>query len=173
MAKRVIITDQRYAPYFCKWLEDHIGEPCTFDPAETRTIAHVLFHEGKRFEVLAVVALNRWTTHTVDGSIASDGTKRWMSREFSWTVYDFAFRHADKSRMNFTVRPENAAAIAMHTKLGHRFESVLEDANGDGKALLLFGFTRRQWKESRWASPKRVSAPLSINREEQEETAEE
>ena len=162
--KRVIVTDQRWAPLFCTWLQERIGEEGQFKPEEVRTIGHVLVHDENKFEILAVVGLNHWTVHTVEGNIASDGTKRWFSQDFAFTVYDYAFRHADKSRMNFTVRPENTAAIRMHEKLGHQFEFRLADAHGEGKDALIYGLTRRQWREGRWSAPKHTD---SVNSPEQ------
>lgn len=170
MKRRVIVTDQRWAPLFCRWLESNLQEPGTFDPNDTRTIAHVELSDDGSFEILCVVGLNHWTTHTVEGNIASDGTKRWCSRDFCFTVYDYAFRHADKSRMNFTVRPDNVDAIRMHEKLGHQFEFRLTDANGEGEDALIYGLTRSQWRSGRWARPSVARSAAHINtRTEQEE----
>jgi len=153
MSTRVIVVDHRYNDWFCQWITERIGEPGQFNPDECRTIAHMLVHDDGTPEILCVVAFNRWTAHTCEGSIASDGTKRWMSREFAFTVYDYAFRHADKSRLNFTVRADNTAAITMHEKLGHEFVCRLTDAHGEGKDAFIYGLTRKQWKKGRWAAP--------------------
>lgn len=153
MGRRVIITDQQYAPLFLNWMKERIGCDGEFTADECRTIAHVLIHEDREPEILAVVAVNRWSPFACEGNIASDGTKRWFSKEYAFTVYDFVFRHAGKSRFNFTVSVDNAAAISMHEKLGHAYVARLEDAFGDSKDALIYGLTRRQWLGGRWARP--------------------
>lgn len=167
---KAVITDQHWAPLFCQWITEHIGEPCTFDPADTRTIAHVQFNNDGTHEILCVFALNGWTPHTVTGSIASDGTKRWCTRGFLFTVYDYAFRHAGKSRINFVVDADNSLSILLQERIGHSLVGRLVDANGPGRDALLYGLTCNEWKASRWASPKRTSGSLSINNQREQET---
>jgi RimJ/RimL family protein N-acetyltransferase len=154
MTKRVIVTDQQYAPMFLRWMRSRIGGDIgEFSADECRTIAHVLFHDDKEPEILAVVAFNRWSPFACEGNIASDGTRRWFSREFAFTVYDFVFRHAGKTRFNFTVSVDNEAAIAMHEGLGHNYVARLEDAFGEDKDAFIYGLTRKQWMAGRWSKP--------------------
>lgn len=157
---RVIVIPNAQQPELAQglldWMSSRIGEAGLFTVDECRVIAHVQMSENrvlKPADVLCVVALNRWTTHTVEGNIASDGTARWMSRAFAYTVYDYAFNYASKSRMNFSVRADNVDAIRMHEKLGHHFTAKLEDGYGEGKDLLLYGLTKRQWQAGRWSKP--------------------
>ena len=132
MSKRVIVTDQQHAPVFLKWMRERIGGDIgEFDAQVCRTIAHVLLHDDKPAEILAVVAINRWSPFACEGNIASDGTKRWFSRDFAFTIYDFVFRHAGKTRFNFTVSTNNKEAIAMHESLGHEFAGRFADAFGE------------------------------------------
>jgi len=162
MANRVIVTDQQYAPMFLEWMTQRIGEPGLFEPDECRTIAHVQFNDDGSFEILCVVALNRWTQHSCEGNIASDLSKRWMTRDFAFTVYDFVFRHAGKSRFNFTVNTENADAIQMHEKLGHQFVCRLEDAYGESRDAFVYGLTKRQWLNGKYAKPsKQTRIPIN------------
>lgn len=169
MTKRQIIVDQKYAPIFLQWMMDRIGVPWRDTPDQCRTIAHVLFKDDGTFDILCVVALHNWTTHGCEGSIASDLTKRWFTRDFAFTVYDYVFNFAGKSRMNFTVRPDNAAALGMHEKLGHRFECRLEDAEGPGNDVLLYGLTKTQWQGGPWREPGTSITPKAVNRELQTE----
>ncbi|MFC5476555.1 GNAT family N-acetyltransferase [Massilia suwonensis] len=150
----MIVTDQQYAPVFLKWMRDRIGGDIgEFDANECRTIAHVMFHEGRDPEILAVVAINRWSPFACEGNIASDGTRRWFSRDFAFTVYDFVFRHAAKTRFNFTVSVDNEAAIGMHEKLGHKYVACLEDAFGEDNDAFIYGLTRKQWLAGPWSKP--------------------
>lgn len=153
MTKRVIVTDQKYAPMFLQWMAGRIGVDIGgFSPDECRTIAHVLFYDdGQPPEILAVVAFNRWSPFACEGNIASDGTRRWFSRDFAYTIYDYVFRHAGKTRFNFTVSVDNEAAIAMHEGLGHNYVARLEDAFGEDKDAFIYGLTRKQWMAGRWS----------------------
>jgi RimJ/RimL family protein N-acetyltransferase len=154
MSTRKIVTDQQYAPVFLKWMRERIGgDVGDFDAADCRTIAHVLVHDHKPPEILAVVAINRWSPFTCEGNVASDGTKRWFSRDFAFTIYDFVFRHAGKTRFNFTVSADNKEAIALHEGLGHEYVARFADAFGEDKDALVYGLTRRQWHAGKWAKP--------------------
>lgn len=153
MPKRVIVTDQKHAAHFLQWMSARIGNAGAFTTDDCRTIAHVLVHDDKPAEILAVLAFNRWSPFAVEGNIASDDTRRWFSRDFAFTVYDYVFRHAGKSRFNFTVSTDNTEAITMHEKLGHVFTARLEDAFGEGNDALMYGLTRKQWLAGPWAKP--------------------
>lgn len=154
MSKRLIVTDQQYAPVFLEWMRDRIaGDIGEFDANDCRTIAHVLLRDDSLPEILAVVAINRWSPFACEGNIASDGNRRWFSREFAFTVYDFVFRHANKTRFNFTVSVDNKEAIAMHESLGHEYVARLSDAFGENKDAFIYGLTRKQWLAGKWNEP--------------------
>lgn len=153
-SKRVIVTAQQYAPAFLQWMRERIGGDIgEFDADDCRTIAHVVLHEDREPEILAVVAINRWSPFACEGNIASDGGRNWFSREYAFTVYDFVFRHAGKTRLNFTVSVDNAAAIGMHKKLGHFYVGRLEDAFGEDDDAFVYGLTRKQWMDGPWSKP--------------------
>ena len=154
MTKRVIVTDQQYAPVFLQWMRERIGGGTgEFDAKDCRTIAHVMLHDDSPPEVLAVVAINRWSPFACEGNIASDGKRNWFSRDFAYTVYDFVFNHAGKTRFNFTVSVDNKDAIAMHESLGHEYVARLTDAFGEDKDAFIYGITRKQWLAGKWATP--------------------
>lgn len=162
---RQIVTDQRWAPQFIDWFAARVGVPGQWADPEHTVLAHVNVQAdgtATHSDILAVVLFNHWTPHTVEGNIASDGSARWASRDFLWTIYDYVFRHAGKSRFNFQVSPDNTAAVAMHQKLGHHFDCRLVDAAGEGHDLLLYSLTRAQWQAGRYAKP----APTSVNTEQ-------
>ena len=153
-AERVLVLDPKHDATFCAWVSDKLPG-CEFNPSECRTIGHVLLHEDRDPEIIGAVVLSRWTAHTCDASIASDGTKRWATRRFIFAVYDYAFRHADKSRINFIVRVDNADSIRLQERLGHTLDGRLADAFGEGQDALLFGLTRSAWLAGPWRSPSR------------------
>lgn len=172
MSERRIIVNGPWREPLIDWFTDRIGIAGTWKTDEARVIAHVIDDGGpaRPENVLVVVLLNHWTPFTCEGNIVSDGTRRWMSRDFAFTVYDYVFNQAGKTRMNFSVAPDNAAAIRMHEKLGHQFEGRFADALGDGNDLLIYGFTKRQWLASQWASrtDKSASTPVNTNQEPKE-----
>lgn len=173
MAERRIIVDGPWRGPLIDWFAERIGHPGDWHTPEARVIAHVIDDGGqaRKENVLCVVLLNHWTPFTVEGSIVSDGTKRWMSRDFAFTVYDAVFNFAGKTRMNFTVSPENTSAIRMHEKLGHRYEGRFEDALGEGKDALVYGLTKRQWLAGPWARRSPHLASPSVNTHQEPEEA--
>ena len=148
-----------------RWFESRIGVEGSWDTPEAQVIAHVIDtgRPAQEEDVLCVVLLNHWTPHTVEGNIVSDGTKRWANRQFIYDTYHYVFEHANKTRFNFTVDPANTAAIAMHEALGHKLEGRFADAAGEGKDLLVYGLTRRDWRAGKWAQPRRpVNKPKAM-----------
>jgi len=154
---RVVVTDQKQAPLFCHWLSLQVGDG-EYDPNECRTVGHMGIEDGKP-TILSVVAFNRWMTSSCDATIATNGSPRAASRLFVWTVYDFVFRHANKTRLNLIVRPDNAKSIALQHNLGHTLDCTLKDHYGEGQDALLFSCTRDQWRSGKWANPSRSTAP--------------
>lgn len=148
-----VVIDQTWNPYLLAWMREHLGDSGDFDPEECRTIASVLFHENGNPEVLAVVAINRWTPRTCELTIATDKTRRWQSPEFFHAVYHYVFEHAKKLTFIASTRESNQSALKMHRRLGHSYVGRIEDAFGDGIAAELFQYTRKQWLAGPWATP--------------------
>lgn len=174
MSKRRIIVNGPWRDALIDWMSERIGVEGQWRTDEARVIAHVIDDGGpaSKENVLAVVLLNHWTPHTCEGNIASDGTKRWFSRGFVFAIYDYVFNQAGKSRMTFVVAPENTSAVQMHEQLGHVFEGRLQDADGEGRDLLLYGLTKRQWLAGRWAKPPSLVTTAAVNTaQEVKETA--
>jgi hypothetical protein len=155
MSKRRIIIDGPWRAPLIDWFAERIGHDAVWHTDDARVIAHVIDDGGVAREenVLCVVLLNHWTPTTCEANIASDGTKRWFSREFARNVYSYVFEHGGRSRINFTVSPDNTAAVTMHEKLGHKREALLEDAYGEGRDAILYGYTKRQWIKGPWYAP--------------------
>jgi RimJ/RimL family protein N-acetyltransferase len=153
--KRVISTDQSLNPILLSWMRSQLKEfdVGEFDPKECRTVAHLLQDDNGQREILGVVAFNRWTPHTCDGTVATDGSKRCAGRDFLFTVYDYAFRFAGKTRMNMIVHEQNEASKKLQSDIGHQLVGTLVDHFGEGKNALLYGLTRSQWKQGRYAEP--------------------
>jgi hypothetical protein len=148
----VIISPARNEE-FCEWLYQHGGVGSRINANEARCIAYVQVADGVE-EVLTVCALSRWTLGSCEASLASNGTKQAKaSRQYIWTIFDFAFNHAGKTRMHTFVATDNHKSIAVQNMLGLKQEAVLKDHFGEGKDALLFGITKADWQKGKWASP--------------------
>lgn len=111
-----------------------------------RAIAYV-----NESDILGAVVYHSWTPHSCELSIATDRSKRWATRRFITAIYKQAFVEFDKSRIHFTVDPTNTDSMRLQEKLGHKKECVLDDAAGEGKPLVLWGLTRKDWLRGRYA----------------------
>lgn len=113
-------------PAILKFAEDNFeylaGTGC-FKPETTRCVAML----GKNAEIISVLALDNWTAHQVEATIATDGTKRWASKEFIQVSYDYVFNYCNINRMTMVTAISNTAAINMHKALGHHNEGTLRD----------------------------------------------
>lgn len=145
MAEFVLSQDPRYMR-FVEERTAHIDGIEVFDRANTWCCVHL----GKRGEIIGVVAFSDWHVNYVEASIASDGTARWATRRFLAYCYGYALDYADKLRMNMVTAADNHPAINMHKALGHVQEGQLRDWFGPGRDALIFGFTKQDWKRSRW-----------------------
>lgn len=141
-----IIYEQR--PYFLPWVAAMLDRPQYDETA--RTIASVDVKPDGSEETLAVVVFSKWSTlKHVELDIASNGKVNWCSPEFCLAVYDYAFIHAGCSRLNFIAEVSNQSALNMHMKLSHVQEGILREWFGPGRDAVIFGFTRKDFENSR------------------------
>lgn len=150
----MIVTDQRWQPQLLGWLNDRC--PGVKDIEGTiRTLAYVDAQPdavASPDDILTVCALSRWTQHTCEATLATNGAKRAKaSREFIWTVFDYVFNHAGRSRLYTFVQTDNVKSIAVQQMLGLQQEAILADHFGPGKDAALFGITKAQWLAGPWA----------------------
>ena len=143
--KHLIVEDQH--PMFLAFAAKHLG--VTYDPATCRTIAHVRQENDGTYTLLCVVVANNWTSAGCELSIASE-PGLWATRRFINTVYQTVFGAWGKERIYMMVEPSNTAAIAMHERLGHKYEAHLEDWFGRDMPALLYGLTKRSYDNSKW-----------------------
>ena len=68
--------------------------------------------------------------------VASDGSKRWMTREFLWMVFDYAFNQAKVKRITGLVGEGNIEARKFDEHIGFRLETTLKDAHPTGDMLV-------------------------------------
>lgn len=97
-------------------------------------------------EIVAGVAYAEWNGPNVVCHIASDGSKRWLTREFLWTIFDYPFNQLGCKRITVCVGQKNADSNRFVKHLGFELECQLKDAHPTG-ALNIY----RQFREEcRW-----------------------
>ena len=104
------------------------------------------WHKGG--QIVAGVAYAEWNGPNVVCHIASDGTKRWMTREFLWTIFDFPFRQLKVKRITVCVGIGNLASRRFVEHLGFTAEATLRQAHPTGDLLVYAMFKEK----CRWIS---------------------
>lgn len=136
-------------PLLLAWIADHIDEQhgsLDCNPLETRST--VLFDEAG--EPVVATAIDGWTKHSCDLTIASDGTKRWATKKFIVGTYNYIFNICGKSRINMITAARNEPAMRMMKALGHVQEGYHVDYFGPGLDATSWRFNRADYEKSRW-----------------------
>ncbi len=104
---------------------------------------------GDRWELIAGVAYSDFNGPNIVAHIASDGSKRWLTREFLRVMFHYPFMQAGVNRITCMIGSGNAASIKLCKHLGFTHETTLDGAHRDGN-LLIF----RMWKKDarKWLS---------------------
>lgn len=87
-------------------------------------------------DLIAGVVYNEFNGVNLCAHIAGVG-KRWMTREYLWTIFDYAFNQCKVKRVTGFVEDENIAALRLDKKLGFKYEGRLKDAYVNGDILIL------------------------------------
>ncbi|MDF3073475.1 MAG: hypothetical protein K0S54_1142 [Alphaproteobacteria bacterium] len=93
-------------------------------------------------ELVAVVVFDNWSDVDAHIHIASDGTRRWMSKELLLATFAFAFTQAGLLRLTGMVDETNAQALAFDEHLGFVREGYHPEAGGPGVAMISLGLTK-------------------------------
>ena len=96
--------------------------------------------EGK---LVAGVAYCEWNGVNVVCHIASDGSKRWATREYLWTIFDYPFTQLGCRRITVAVGEGNSASRRFVQHLGFTQEATLDSAHPTGDLLLFSMFKER------------------------------
>ena len=86
--------------------------------------------------LVAGVAYSDYNGVNIQMHVASDGTRRWMTREFLWTCFDYPFNQAKVRRVTGLVGEGNAAARRFDENLGFVLEARLKGAHPTGDLLI-------------------------------------
>ena len=98
--------------------------------------------------IVAGVAYAEWNGPNVVCHIASDGSKRWLTRKYLWTIFDFPFQKLGCGRITVCVGEGNSASRRFVEHLGFALEAKLRRAHPTGDLMVYAMF-----KEGcRWTS---------------------
>lgn len=89
-----------------------------------------------RGSLVAGVAYCEWNGVNVVCHIASDGSKRWLNREYLWTIFDYPFNQLVARRITVCVGEGNAGSRRFVEHLGFVLEARLEKAHPTGDVLV-------------------------------------
>jgi RimJ/RimL family protein N-acetyltransferase len=114
-----------------RWAGDVIG--ATYNPDLSAWISK-LNPDGTP---LVVVVFDRFDEHNCQMHIASDGTKRWYSKEFVSTCYRYAFNQMNLKRVTVVIREDNVKSLKACKQLGHTQEGILKAWFGKKDGVLM------------------------------------
>ena len=88
-------------------------------------------------ELVAVVVFDRFSEHDCHMHVASDGTKRWLVREYLTACFVYPFVQLGLRRVTGLVPASNAAALKFDQNLGFLIEGYHHQALGDDDLITL------------------------------------
>lgn len=138
------------------WARERIGVSGFDDDA--RTIG--LERDG---QLVAVVVYDSFHATDVQMHIASDGTKRWMTRELLASAFWYPFVQVGLLRVTGLVPAHNKEALAFDQHLGFVIEGYHPRAGEHGEDLVSLGMLRERcrWIPEKYRNPSTRGEPCS------------
>lgn len=87
-------------------------------------------------EIIAGVCYCDWNGPNVVCHIASDGSKKWLTKQYLWTIFDYPFNQLHCERITVAVGEGNGASRNFVRKLGFELEARLSKAHPTGDLLI-------------------------------------
>ena len=144
--KRIVI-----GPEVVSWVAARTGEHGNYGAA----VGFGIEQDGA---LIAGVVFNEWNGVNINMHVASDGTRRWMTKELLWMVFDYAFNQAKVKRITGLVGEGNAVARAFDEHIGFRLETTLKSAHPTGD-LLVYAMFR---EDCRWLNIRKPKHELRM-----------
>ena len=91
---------------------------------------------GRNGALVAGVAYAEWNGPNVVCHIASDGSRRWATRSYLWTIFDYPFNQLKVKRITVCVGEGNGASRRFVEHLGFTLEATLDSAHPSGDLLV-------------------------------------
>jgi hypothetical protein len=128
------VIEQVVAP----WMRDRIGCPPFMQP----------FSGFGLFDDLLLRAGVLFTDYNgstnVSMHVASDGSRRWMTRNFLSAVFLYPFEQLKVLRITGIVQAANTRALRFDRKLGFKIEGRLRRGAPDGSDVIVLGMLRSE-----------------------------
>lgn len=126
------MIDGTQRPEYFRFASDCLGEKFEHGPS-TKCVASIS-GDGR---ILGVVVYDGITDFNCMLHVASDGSRRFLSREFLRAVFWVPFVQWRLARVTGLVRATNEAAIRMDLGLGFKQEGVIRRAFGGEDGIIL------------------------------------
>lgn len=98
--------------------------------------------------LVAGVAYANWNGVNVECHIASDGSRRWLTRQYLYGIFYYPFVQLGARRITVCVGEGNRASRNFVVHLGFQLETTLDAAHPSGKLMIY-----RMFKEGcKWVS---------------------
>jgi RimJ/RimL family protein N-acetyltransferase len=94
--------------------------------------------------VIAAAGYDQYNGQNIFGHIASDGTRRWLTRHFLYETFKYPFVTLGVQRMSVWVEASNHDSRRFVTNLGFTAEAVLEKAGRDGVDVIIYRMFRAE-----------------------------
>lgn len=95
-------------------------------------------------ELVAAVVFDSFSQCDCNIHIASDGSKRWLTRGFLTAAFAYPFIQCGFRRVTGLVPASNIDALNFDLKLGFKFEGRCQEAMPDGDDVIVLGMLRRE-----------------------------
>lgn len=94
-------------------------------------------------QIRAVTVYDCFSTSDMSMHCASDGTRRWLTREFLVRCFAYPFIQCDLNRVTGLIPANYTAALRFNRHLGFVQEGRCREAHGDGQDIIVMGMLRR------------------------------
>lgn len=120
---------------YLAWATPRVGIVDGSFPENTYALAVVDADTGA---IIAVVGYTRTYDGLIDMHIASDGGRRWATRNILGGLFGYAFHMLGARKVSSIVDPDSREVVLMCIKLGFQFETRLRASLDDGRDAYLF-----------------------------------
>lgn len=114
--------------------------------ADATAIGHAV--DGR---LVGVVIYDTFMTGDCLQHIVSDGSRRWMTRQFMVLALAYPFMQLNQRRITALVSADNRDSIRLSEHFGFAREGTMREAGARGEDVHLFGLLR---SECRWLTPR-------------------
>jgi len=119
------------------WVEARIEGTCFDDDAKAIGVA-------RDDKILACVVYDEFRKGQCQMSVASDGSKRWLTRQYLVRLFAYPFLQCEMNRVYSLVSIENTRSLKLCRGLGFVQEGLLRQAGDKGQDMILLAMLRHE-----------------------------